>query len=420
MRDVLTKAKALLKEYSLCDRCLGRQFANLSTGLSNLTRGRSIKVLLALEASQGEGDLSALRYLARTGFKPALLALEKMGLAPPKREACYVCHGLFGRLDGLVNKALKLLEGYEFKTFLVGSRLPKEVLEREEELRRRFSLAEGESIKREVNRLVGKKLAKVTGKDVDFRDPDVTIILDIEKMEVEVEVKPLFVYGRYRKLMRGLAQSRGKGGERSVESIIGEVIRRKVDGEEFRLHGAGREDLDVRTLGPGRPFILEVLRPRTRTIDLDEVEGLINSVALGKVEVHGLRLARREDVSRLKALSQYLYKTYRALVEFDAPFEAERLKAVEEEFNNIVVRQRTPLRVLHRRKDKVRVKKVYYVKAYPRGERKAEFIIKCQGGLYVKELITGDEGRTRPNISETIGRNVVRMELDIIDIEGLE
>jgi len=176
----------------------------------------------------------------------------------------------------------------------------------------------------------------------------------------------------------------------------------------------------VRTLGPGRPFILEVLRPKTRRIDLDEVEELINSLALGKVEVHGLRIARREDVSRLKALSQYLYKTYRALVKFDAPFEAGRLKAVEEEFNNVVVRQRTPLRVLHRRKDKVRVKKVYYVKAYPRGGSEAEFIIKCQGGLYVKELITGDEGRTRPNISEAIGRNVVRMELDIIDIEGLE
>jgi tRNA pseudouridine synthase 10 len=44
--------------------------------------------------------------------------------------------------------------------------------------------------------------------------------------------------------------------------------------------------------------------------------------------------------------------------------------------------------------------------------------IKCEGGLYVKELITGDEGRTKPNLSELIGIPVQVVELDVLEVSG--
>ena len=35
-----------------------------------------------------------------------------------------------------------------------------------------------------------------------------------------------------------------------------------------KFHGAGREDIDVRMLGRGRPFVFEVVGPRRHDVDL--------------------------------------------------------------------------------------------------------------------------------------------------------
>ena len=46
-------------------------------------------------------------------------------------------------------------------------------------------------------------------------------------------------------------------------------------------------------------------------------------------------------------------------------------------------------------------------------------IIKTQGGLYIKELISGDEGRSQPNISELLNNKSICEELDVIEV-GME
>jgi tRNA pseudouridine synthase 10 len=62
----------------------------------------------------------------------------------------------------------------------------------------------------------------------------------------------------------------------------------------------------------------------------------------------------------------------------------------------ISIKQQTPLRVLHRRADLIREKYIYEVKVKKVSLKRAELEIRCQGGLYVKELVSGDEGRTTP------------------------
>jgi len=51
-------------------------------------------------------------------------------------------------------------------------------------------------------------------------------------------------------------------------------------------------------------------------------------------------------------------KTYEALVEFDGEVSEESLRKVEEKFKDIVIEQRTPRRVLKRRADKIRQKRL--------------------------------------------------------------
>ena len=157
--------------------------------------------------------------------------------------------------------------------------------------------------------------------------------------------------------------------------------------------------------------------PRRRYLDLRELERLINERAEGKVEVSGLEYSSRRELRLLKSLSPMASKTYEAVVEFDGEVNEESLREVEEKFRDIVIEQRTPRRVLKRRADKVRQKKLYYVEAEKLNERLVKFRIKAQGGLYVKELIDGDEGRTKPNIAEFLGRKPLRIDLSVIEVE---
>jgi len=78
--------------------------------------------------------------------------------------------------------------------------------------------------------------------------------------------------------------------------------------------------------------------------------------------------------------------------------------------------QKTPLRVLHRRADLTREKYIYEVKVKKLSPKKAEMKVRCQGGLYVKELVTGDEGRTTPSVSEILKNRAKPIKLDVLNV----
>jgi tRNA pseudouridine synthase 10 len=43
-----------------------------------------------------------------------------------------------------------------------------------------------------------------------------------------------------------------------------------------------------------------------------------------------------------------------------------------------------------------------------------------EGGLYIKELVSGDEGRTEPSLAGALGVAATVETLDVIDVEGVE
>jgi len=51
-------------------------------------------------------------------------------------------------------------------------------------------------------------------------------------------------------------------GRSSVEEIVAEAVKISLRANLCRMHACGREDIDVRCLGNGRPFALEVLGAR--------------------------------------------------------------------------------------------------------------------------------------------------------------
>ena len=439
MEDILGKAMSLLREHPLCDSCLGRQFAMLGYGITNGERGRALKTILLLDAhlrlgAGDEGALEDLRALASNGFfEPARRLLEKLGhRAPPSPAECRICRGITSRIGELASRALEALRSYEFSNLLVGVRLPAEVEEAEDALRAEFGLEHGETLRNELSREIGKMLVGELGVPVEHRKPDVVVLIEPFEGSVEVWPSPVFVAGRYRKLVRGIPQAKwvcvscggrgcpkcgwqGKLYPTSVSELITEPMVEAFRGEDAAFHAAGREDIDARMLGRGRPFVVEVKRPRKRKVDLSWLEEEVNKRAGGLVSVSGLRYVDRDFVRRMKA--ERAEKVYELVVKFDRPVSDDELKALEEAFSNIRVRQRTPLRVLHRRPDKVRTRMVRELEVLGRlGPDSVRLRIRCDGGLYVKELVSGDGGRTRPSISEFIKAGARVLELDVVDV----
>ena len=212
--EVIEKALKLAEKAVLCDKCFGRLFANLGFALSNEARGSSLKTVICMIASNllNKGDQEAVRILmniARTGFKIARELLVKYGLNAPETSPCEVCGGLlYEPLRQLAEKAAADLLRYDFNTYLVGCRVPGRIIEKEDNLRSYLEVDWGESIKREINREASLIIMSKTGKKPDLQKPDVLVILDFHNMVVEIKPSPIFIYGRYRKLIRGIPQSK--------------------------------------------------------------------------------------------------------------------------------------------------------------------------------------------------------------------
>lgn len=398
----ILKAKELLEltEGNICNHCLGRKLSSLVKGEDNLDRAE--KISEELNINQDDAD-------------------------------CVICGNIFDRIDDeLFGKIYNKIEhlGVEFDTFLVGTSLDKAIKQKDDEISDSLDVVV-EPIKKELNRIIGSEIENNSNKEVSFEKQDIVINVDIrKKTKVRLQINPLFIEGKYNKYLRGIPQTKwpctkckgrgcdecngtGKQYPESVEELLSERILEVTRGYEAKFHGAGREDIDVLMLGSGRPFVLEIKEPKIRKINLKELEEEINKSAEGKTAYHGLKFVERNRKAEIKVSSPDTYKVYKALVKCDEPYDKSKLKDLEklDEIN-----QQTPIRVLRRRADKVRIKHVKELKSEVIDDYTFEITIKTEGGLYIKELISGDEGRSKPNVSEILGVNAVCAQLDVIEV----
>ena len=411
--SVLEDAASALATGPLCDACLGRLFAERSFGLANAERGHALRVTLALAEDEP--------------FEPS--------------EDCWVCEGECDRVEWWAQQAATAVRGYDFDTYQVGTKVPPLLEENDTLLREDVGLAAdaGEALKTDLNREVGKRVGDLTGAEVEFGRPDVQFTLDVATDEVEVTVNSAFVYGRYRKLERDIPQTKwpcndcngtgrwqgspcegcdgtGYRYDESVEQLSAPVVVDAMDGEAGTFHGAGREDVDARMLESGRPFVIEVDEPRRRDVDVETLEADINEFADGTVEVTDLRLATHEMVERVKELDAS--KTYRMDVAFEQPVEESAFQEALVELEGATIHQETPRRVSHRRADVTRTREVYAAGGDLDDESHAEVRIHGEGGLYVKELVSSDDGRTEPSLAGLLGVDSVVTALDVMDVTG--
>jgi len=446
--SVLRTAQEMLDQHPLCDRCLGRQFAWLGTGTTNEDRGHSIKLTLCMIAdnqlksgNKDSGEHSILILAGNGMFTPAKTIASQNSIEYLPIDHCYLCsiegHSLFDKITLIAERMVGIADQVEFETFLAGSVPSPMLVERQDEMSATHSTLHSETLKSHFNRLVGIQLHELLKKSVDFERPDVVFIYDMDQDEVGLQVNPVFIYGRYRKLVRGIPQSRwdckkcnGRGcdecggtGRRYPDSIseyVGIPVQESLGGTRFKFHAAGREDVDVLMLGKGRPFVVEISKPKVRKPNLLEIAQTINQEAKGKIEVHALEFTDRHQLQKLKEDAESNVKEYAAIVRAEESVTDEAIQRVVQSLKNTTIEQRTPNRVSHRRSDLVRTKKIHEIQMIKREDGDFEIFFKVQGGTYIKELISGDEGRTKPSIAEILGTSCVCKELNVTAIYSSE
>jgi tRNA pseudouridine synthase 10 len=318
-------------------------------------------------------------------------------------------------LDLIADRMIDAVRGYEFETFLIGATLPTQVYEREDAMRARLKFRGMESIKNQLTKELGMRLARLAGKKVEYMKPDVMISLAIDKennMDIAVKSRPLVLYGRYIKKFRGMPQKqdrcqlcKGRGcdscnhtGLSSYDSIEGVIAKGLVEitgGQVPKFSWIGSEDRSSLVLGSGRPFYVRVFNPKKRRLNksrirVDGVTAILLVIDDDEPELQ----------PRFKVKTKIHVKCEKDLSKDDMK-KLNSLDGTEVSFEN---------------KSKMATKKLYSAKAHWIGSSQFALTMVADGGLMIKWFVGGDE-YMKPNISEILGCKCLCVMFDILDVE---
>ncbi|KAL0858953.1 hypothetical protein ABMA27_011371 [Loxostege sticticalis] len=263
---------------------------------------------------------------------------------------------------------------------------------------------------------------------------------------------PLYLGGRYIKLSRELPQTPWLlGGKRMMESSVQDIIfeplakaygMSEADADHrLKFMSAGREDVDVRCLGDGRPFAIEITDPR-RELTAGELQQICEAVSsTGQVVLKKLVPVTKEDLTLLKSGEENKTKTYEALCIKLAHSKSSDttqngttpITVTDEDISRInsyrntpegaperiALTQKTPIRVLHRRPLLARTRHILDITASKVTGHPQLLVIRIRttAGTYVKEFVHGELRRTAPSLGDAIGAPVDILALDVTNVQ---
>ena len=352
-----------------------------------------------------------------------------------EHEQCDICMGIVEKSIAIMDKIIHQLEKREFDSFLVGVKLHNSI-QKSDSIWKSYEVVP-RSLKVEIAREISLRIMDRTDKSYKTQLPDITILINAKSTpRFDLQVKSIFILGKYNKMKRGIPQTKwpcthckGRGcrecndsGQQypyTVEGLVSEPFSRMADTKITSFHGAGREDIDALMLGTGRPFVLELKKPYIRNIDIIKASEEVNKS--DKVQITHIQLCEKDIIKKIKGEAPNSFKVYRAKVHLSNPANSELITKLEEMGKQpIQLNQQTPHRVSHRRADKIRDKTIYGVEIISSDNNELELKIRAQGGAYIKEFISGDEGRTEPCISSILQNNAVCTELDVLEVDDKE
>ena len=360
-------------------------------------------------------------------------------------DVCPMCEDLFDDINLITSRLSSSLSDYEFSRLQLGFQLPSDLIESEEHIRISFGANRSHALKQSLSLEISSKIKMlIENIEIVNENPEILALVDCLTLSVKIECRSLYLYTRYCKFERGLPQThwscrtcKGRGCEKcdntglqytqSVQSLIADPLLEIFSAESHSTHSMGREDIDVRCLGNGRPTVIELKNPKKRIADLDQLTKLVNKSASGKVEIKKLRNSNKSEVVRVKdaAADKSYHICFKLINELDDDGNEIKNDLSDEEIiekisqlSGVELNQRTPKRVSHRRADKIRKRKVIELYDVEVNNELVEFKLRAQSGTYIKEMVTSDSGRTVPSVAELLNLKCEVEWLDVLDIHS--
>jgi len=374
LNEHLLNAKKILKEYDLCDYCLGRFFAKKIGVSSHQLLGKKIKKI--------------------THYKPT--------------KKCSICKDIIQNLPSIVERMLEKSSEYEFSTFVVGAILKPSITDRDDNLRSKFRLQGIDSVKTSITQQLAKKFAKKSKSKIDFLYPDLTFTFNFKTDSCELQSRNLIFQGRYLKKSRGLPQKqtscsncKGKGCYEcsyhgiakfnSVEGKITKFLFEKFQGTQTKISWIGGEDKHSLVLGNGRPFFAKLLNPKKRKTRLAK------KYVIDEIEIHSLK-----KISKVPRQAIPFKSTIELSVATEKTLDQKSLVPLK-------TLTKTPI-VIYEKPNKRNQKSITNIKFKKSSPTSFSLRIIAEGGLPVKRFVEGN--KIYPNLSELIGNKCECREFD--------
>ncbi|MGH2639207.1 MAG: tRNA pseudouridine(54/55) synthase Pus10 [Rhabdochlamydiaceae bacterium] len=366
-------------------------------------------------------ELSLCRYcLEREGIR----------VRGKQTEICELCNGLLSNLKTSAVETIRKLSDYEFETFLIGASIPQSVLDKEDELRSRLKIKGKESIKSQITRMISKQVEKSTGKKIDYSRPDLTVLISLTDGIITVNSRSIWLGARYRKNERGLPQRasecrtcNGLGcaecnylgrSKDNIQNLVASFLAKKFEAESCNFVWLGSEDENSLVLGSGRPFYVEVVRPKKRFIAKPRSKSGKKPLSFEQdgVEIFDVERMERKvtDVPQFEVTCR-LYLTRK---DGESNPAEPAIRELEKNFSDAMVNVRLSrkYRVVQRL-----IRSVSF-KTGKEDDKNAELLIECEGGIPLKKLVTGQDGSVEPNLSGLLTAFQIdpKRPFDILDV----
>jgi len=310
-------------------------------------------------------------------------------------------------------RAINLIKTTDFSSIDIGSSIPLQFFEKEDNLRSLFKIKGIPNIKNHFNKIIREEIIKETGYTIDHHTPDIKIEINIDNKlnyEITYKTKELLLLGRYNKFQRGINQRFKKNNRMNnteispedpheqtstIEQFILEFLYSQTGSRDIKIGWLGSEDKNSLVLGKGRPFIVKINSPKIREFkkNLD----IKDEVYLKFQEIN--------------IIDQHLYEKYKIQIKLLIKVLDDQIEQsdLEQNINKFIgeasffVKKRI-------------VKKRIYSAAYKIIDKSNfEMDLVLDNGIPIKQLIGGNE-YIEPSLSKIINKKCECAIFDIIDI----
>ena len=354
----------IIKEYDLCNFCFGRLFLKKYNSTSYQSLGKKLRK----------------NFLLR------------------KSKKCYICKNLFDNLDSYIELLLSKSSDHQFSTFVLGTIIKPSLSEKDDKVKSQFKIRAVDSLKTGITKELSRRFARKTKSAIVNLDPDLTLTVNFKTQSCDLRTKQIYLYCRYTKHKRGLAQKQktcegcsGKGcllcmnhgitEFDSVEGKISKFLYKKFHANRIKINWIGGEDRFSLVLGKGRPIFVKIVNPSKRNIRFP------NSVKLDEIILSNIKIIKEQPNGSRPFRSSVLLD-----IETKDQLDSEYLKKIKWIKNK-------PITIFEKR-GKTNKKSIYRINYKKNGFNSFTMTMLVDGGFPIKRFVEGRD--VRPNISDLI------------------